>query len=62
MKKSYQVFYYIKSGKRQELNHIFVMAQNQREACQKCKEIVKEKTGKNAFRPTCNHKDVQTIK
>lgn len=62
MKKQYQVFYYIKTGKREELNHIFVMAQNQREACRKCKEIVKEKTGRNAFRPTCNLKDVEIIK
>lgn len=62
MKKCYQVFYYIKSGKREELNHIFVLAQNQKEACRKCKEIVKERTRKNAFRPTCNPKDVLQIK
>ena len=62
MKKCYQVFYYIKSGKREELNHIFVLAQNQKEACLKCKEIVKEKTGKNAFRTTCNPKNIETIK
>lgn len=62
MKKEYQVFYYIKTGKREELNHIFVMAQNQREARRKCKEIVKEKTGRNAFRPTCSPKDVEIIK
>lgn len=53
MNKSYQVFYYIKRGKREELNHMFVMASNQKEACRKCKEIVRERTGRNAFRPTC---------
>ena len=62
MKKCYQVFYYIKIGKREELNHIFLMAQNQKEACQKCKKIVKEKTGRNAFRTTCNPKNIETIK
>ena len=62
MKKCYQVFYYTKSRKREELNHIFVLAQNQKEACRKCKEIVNERIGKNAFRPTCNPKDVQSIK
>lgn len=62
MKKFYQVFFYIKKGKREELNHIFMLANNQREACLKCKDVVKEKTGKNAFRPTCDPKSVQFIK
>ena len=58
MKKCYQVFYFIKTGRREELNHIFVMAHNQAEACQECKKVIKEKTGKNAFRPTCNPEKV----
>lgn len=51
--KTYQVFYYIKHGKREELNHIFVYAKNQKEACAICKEIVRKTIGKNAFRPSC---------
>ena len=62
MKKFYQVFYYFKSGKREKLSHIFVLAQNQKEACRECKRVVMVKTGKNAFRPTCNPKDVETVK
>lgn len=54
MKKSYQVFYVIKRNHHEELNHIFIMANNAREACKKCKEVVYEKTGRNAFRPTTN--------
>lgn len=54
MKKSYQVFYIIKRNRHEELNHIFIMANNAREACRKCKEVVYEKTGRNAFRPTTN--------
>lgn len=52
MKKSYQVFYYIKANRRETLHHMFVMADNSKEACKVCKEVVKEKTGRNAFRPT----------
>lgn len=58
MQKSYQVFYILKYGKREEINHIFIMANNQREALKECKRIVKEKTGKNAFRPTCKCSDL----
>lgn len=53
MAKDYQVFYFIKRNGTETLHHIFVSAENQREACKKCKEIVKEQTGRNAFRPTC---------
>ena len=52
MSKSYQVFYYIKANRTETLHHMFVMANNSKEACKKCKEVVFEKTGKNAFRPT----------
>lgn len=52
MSKSYQVFYYIKANRTETLHHMFVMANNSKEACKKCKEVVFEKTGRNAFRPT----------
>lgn len=51
--KSYQVFYWIKKNGHEYLEHLFVVAKNQKEACSKVKAIVKEKTGRNAFRPTC---------
>ena len=52
MKKSYQVFYVIKRNGKEELNHMSVMANNQREAIKQCKAVVFEKTGRNAFRAT----------
>lgn len=59
MKKSYQVFYVIKRNGKEELNHMSVMANNQREAIKQCKAVVFEKTGRNAFRATtkapCEH-------
>lgn len=48
----YQVFYWIKTNRKECLNHIFVYAYNAKEACAKCKRVVYKKTGKNAFRPT----------
>ena len=50
--KCYQVFYWIKKDRKEYLEHIFVTANNAKEACAKCKRIVREKTGRNAFRPT----------
>lgn len=52
MKKFYQVFYIIKRNRHEEINHIFIMANNAKEACKQCKAVVFEKTGRNAFRPT----------
>ena len=52
MKKSYQVFYWIKRDRHEFLHHIFVNAENAREASNDAKAVVKEKTGRNAFRPT----------
>ena len=43
MKKDYQVFYVIKRGGREYLHHMFVMANNQREAIKQCKAVVFEK-------------------
>ncbi len=54
MTKCYQVFYWIKKNKMEYLEHIFIYANNAREACKKCKEVVKNKTGRNAFRPSIN--------
>ncbi len=54
MRKCYQVFYIIKRNRHEELNHMFIMANNGKEACKQCKAIVFEKTGRNAFRPTIN--------
>lgn len=52
MVKCYQVFYIIKRHKKEELNHMFVYANNQKEAVRKCREQVKLQKGKNAFRAT----------
>lgn len=54
MRKCYQVFYITKRNKKEEINHIYVTGNNSKEACKKCKEIVLEQTGRNAFRPTTN--------
>ena len=50
--KTYQVFYWIKKSRREYLEHMFVAANNAKEATQVCKQQVKEQTGRNAFRPT----------
>ena len=47
--KSYQVFYWIKKNRHEYLEHMFVSANNAKEACQICKEQVKAQTGRNAF-------------
>lgn len=52
MIKTYQVFYYIKANRREELNHMFIRANNSKDACSICKEQVYLQKGKNAFRPT----------
>lgn len=52
MKKSYQVFYWIKKDSHEFLHHIFVNAENAKEACKVAKNVVREETGRNAFRPT----------
>lgn len=50
--KSYQVFYWIKKNRHEYLNHMFVSANNAKEACKICKEQVFQQTARNAFRPT----------
>lgn len=51
MKRSYQVFYYIKAHRAETLHHMFVMASNKKEAVATCRQVVYERTGRNAFRP-----------
>lgn len=60
--KIYQVFYWIKANKKEYLEHMFVSAQNSKEACKRCKELVKEQTGRNAFRPTTKVPDREMLK
>lgn len=60
--KSYQVFYWIKKNRHEYLEHMFVSANNAKEACQVCKDQVKEQTGRNAFRPTTKVPDLNEYK
>ena len=50
--KTYQVYYWIKANRTEKLYVMPVAAANAKEACAKCKVEVKEKNGRNAFRPT----------
>lgn len=59
--KEYNVFYTIKANRLKILKNMKIEASNSKEACAKCKEIVKEKTGRNAFRPTTKAPDATTI-
>ena len=59
MKKSYQVFYWIKANRHEYLHHMFVMANNSKEACSICKQQVLEQTGRNAFRPSTKAPDLE---
>ncbi len=52
MIKCFQVFYWIKKNKKEYLKHMYIYAKNAKEACKKCKEEVKQQTGRNAFRAT----------
>lgn len=58
MLKQYQIFYVIKHNRKEQINHIFVAANNKKEACRKCKEIVYGRTGRNAFRPITKVEDL----
>lgn len=59
--KTYNVFYYIKSNGIESMNNMKIEANSSKEACAKCKETVKEKTGRNAFRPTAKALDAETF-
>ena len=54
----YQVFYWIKKDKKEYLEHIYVSANNARDAVRVCKQRVREQTGRNAFRPTSKAPDL----
>lgn len=60
--KNYQVFYWIKTDRREYLEYMFVSANTAKDACRICKEQVKEQvkeqTGRNAFRPTTKAPDL----
>jgi hypothetical protein len=60
--KNYQVFYWIKKNRHEYLCHMFVAAQNAKEACKICKEQVLLQTGRNAFRPTTKVPDIEGIR
>lgn len=53
----YQVYYWIKRDRHEYLQSIFVAAENAKEACKTAKATVREKTGRNAFRPTTKAPD-----
>ena len=62
MTKTYQVFYWTKKYRHEYLEHVFVPANNAKDACRICKEQVREKTGRNAFRPTTKVPDVEALR
>lgn len=49
--KNYTVTYFIKANRQEFEKTMPVVAMNAKEACSICKDIVKAKTGKTAFRP-----------
>lgn len=49
--KNYDVRYWIKANRTEVEYSMIVFANNAKEACQICKERVKENCGRNAFRP-----------
>ena len=49
MRKIYQIFYEIKANNREQTNHMYVWADNVKEAKQKVKEEVMKQTGRHAF-------------
>lgn len=56
--KNYVVWYWIKANRQEVLLNMLVSAENSKAACAKCKLLVKEKTGRNAFRPTTKKPEV----
>ena len=49
--KNYTVTFIIKANRKEFERTMTVVAMNAKEACAICKDIVKVKTGRNAFRP-----------
>lgn len=50
--KSYTVYYFLKANHQEYAHSMVVTAGNARGACKRCKELVYEQTGRNAFRPS----------
>ena len=50
--KPYTVYYIVKANRHKYARSMVVTAGNAREACKRCKELVYEKTGRNAFHPS----------
>ena len=50
--KPYTVYYIVKANRHKYARSMVVTAGNAREACRRCKELVYEKTGRNAFYPS----------
>ena len=62
MAKTYQVFYWIKKNRHEYLEHLFITAPTAKAACRTCKELVKERTGRNAFRPSTKAPDIEPLR
>ena len=50
--KSYTIYYIVKANCHKYARSMVVTAGNARGACKRCKELVYEKTGRNAFCPS----------
>ena len=50
--KSYTVYYFLKANHQEYARSMVVTAGNARGACKRCRELVYEQTGHNAFRPS----------
>lgn len=50
--KPYTVYYIVKANRQEYARSMVVTAGNARGACKRCKELVYEKTGRNAFCPS----------
>ena len=56
--KNYDVRYWIKANRAEVEYSMIVFAKDAKEACQICKERVKENCGRNAFRPVAKIAEV----
>lgn len=51
-KYNYQVFYILKHRRSNELRHLFIYAENQRDAIEQCRDLVRTRYGRYAFHVT----------
>ena len=56
--KNYDVRYWIKANRAEVEYSMIVFAKDAKEACQICKDRVKESCGRNAFRPVAKRVEV----